>query len=527
MLRGLLARRCLPIEQVRRLQRYDSIIVGAGHNGLACAARLARGGQRVLVVEAARQPGGLAAPREFHPGFRVSVTHSVGGLSGRVAEALDLAEHGYRSGSPLPIISLGEDGRHVTIDAATANDNEAYRNYANRMQRFADALAPFWLQTIPRIGSRQLSDVLTYAKVGLNLRRLGKDDMREFLRIASLPMRDLMDECVDDDLLKTALAWDGLVGSKMAPRSPNGAVMMALYRLAGRKTAPAATSRAGDSADFVNALAAAAESAGAELRYGSAVKRITIAAGGNGPTSEGVELDGGERIQADRVVSATDPKRTFIDLVGVEHLDIGFTNRIRRLRCDGYVGKLHLALQDLPQFTGLQKPDGRLILAGDLDRIEFAFDAAKYGELPEEPVMEVAVPSLNDESLAPQGRHVLSAHVLYVPAGLAGGWTDAQRETMRERSLDTLERFAPGIRSRVIHAEFLTPADIARDYRVTGGHWHHAEFAFDQMLMMRPTWEAAQYRTPIERLFLCGAGCHPAGDLTGAPGYNAAGEILS
>lgn len=502
-----------------RLQRYDSIIVGAGHNGLVCATLLSRSGQRVLVVEAAERPGGLAAHREFHPGFRVSVAHSVAALSRQIAGALGLAEHGYHAPPALPTIALGEDGRHFM-------PGDSNTDYLGRMQRFADALAPFWLKTMPRIGSRQIADVFTYAKVGLNLRRLGKADMREFLRIASLPMRDLMDECFDDDLAKTAFAWDGLIGSKMAPRSPNGAVLMALYRLAGKTDPQAADGRSGPS-DFIRALVTAAEAAGAEIRCGQAVERIVVRPGENGLQAQGIELAGGDRIEADRVVSAADPQRTFLDLVGVEHLDIGFTNRIRRLRCDGYVGRLHLALDDVPEFTGLEVPEGRLIVAGDLDRMEFAFDAAKYGELPEDPVMEVVVPSLRDPSLAPEGKQVLSAHVMYLPCDPAGGWTGAQRDTMRERSLACLERYAPDIRRLVLHAEFLTPADIARDYRVSGGHWHHAEFAFDQMLMMRPTWEAAQYGTPIEGLYLCGAGCHPAGDLTGAPGHNAAKEILS
>jgi phytoene dehydrogenase-like protein len=226
------------------------------------------------------------------------------------------------------------------------------------------------------------------------------------------------------------------------------------------------------------------------------------------------------------VISATDPQRTFLKLVGVENLDIGFTNRIRRLRCDGYVAKLHLALSDLPSFTGLDKVDGRMIIAPNLDSIEFAFDDAKYGECSEHPVLEVVIPSLQDDDAAPAGQHVLSAHVMYVPNKLNGGWTDAARDQVCERALDTLARYAPGIREQVIGREFLSPADLERRHRLTGGHWHHTEFAMDQLLMMRPTYEAAQYRTPLHGLFLCGAGCHPGGDLTGAPGHNAAREIL-
>ena len=226
------------------------------------------------------------------------------------------------------------------------------------------------------------------------------------------------------------------------------------------------------------------------------------------------------------MISSADPKTTFVNLVGVQYLDIGFTNRIRRLRCDGYVAKLHLALSELPLFDGLQQPDGRLIIAPDMDAIEFAFDDAKYGESPKNPVMEIVLPSLHDPSVAPDGQHVLSAHVMYVPLKLQGGWTDAARDQMCERTIDIIARYAPRIREQITGQEFLTPADIERQYRVTGGHWHHTEFAVDQMLMMRPTYGAAQYQTPVPGLFLCGAGSHPGGDLVGGAGHNAAQVIL-
>jgi len=246
----------------------------------------------------------------------------------------------------------------------------------------------------------------------------------------------------------------------------------------------------------------------------------------DGLSVEGVELVGGEQITADRVISGADPRTTFVNLVGVEHLDIGFTNRIRRLRCKGLVAKLHLALDGLPEFEGLERPDGRLIIAPSMDAIEFAFDDAKYGQCSSDPVMEITVPSLDDAALAPEGQHVLSAHVMYVPYEKKGGWTDTARDEIRERAIDTIARYAPGIRDRILHSEFLTPADLERDYRVTGGHWHHTEFAMDQLLMMRPTYGAAQYSTPIPGLYLCSAGSHPGGDIMGAAGHNAAQEVL-
>ena len=531
------------------LSRYDAIIVGAGHNGLVCAAMLARGGRRVLVVEASERPGGLAAGREFHPGFHVGVAHTLGHFSARVAGDLQLDKHGFEPAQrPLPTVALNREGAHVVIagdrvDGVSADDQDAFRDYVSLMRRFARALEPFWLKTMPRIGSGDLAGAMTFARIGLNLRRLGTTGMREFLRIATLPARDLMDEYFQSPLLKAALSWDGLAGSRLAPRSPNGAVPAMLYRMTAASGGAHALPAAG-LASLVESLHGAATAAGAEVRYGAEVSGIEIGsrdgapdgAGRSGTGREpgtagglavrGVRMPDGEFIESDLVVSATDPQRTILELAGIRHFDIGFTNRIRRLRCDGLVAKLHIALDGPPEFRGLDRPDGRMIVAPDLDAIEFAFDDAKYGGCPAHPVLEVVVPSLHDQSLAPAGRHVLSAHVMYVPYRLRGGWTDAARQAARENAIDTIARYAPGIREQIVASELLTPADIEREYRVTGGHWHHTEFALDQLLMMRPTYEAAQYRTPIPGLYLCGAGCHPGGDLTGMPGHNAAREIL-
>ena len=513
------------------MDRFDSIIIGAGHNGLVCAAYLAQGGQRVLVLEASPAPGGLGANREFHPGFHASVAHTVSHFSRKIASDLKLASHGFdTSSTSLPTIGLNANAEHVklhqdSVSGTSTDDSDAYRKYSRLMHRFADALKPFWLKTMPRAGNNSLAEMLTFAHVGLNIRRLGKQDMQEFLRVASLPARDLMDENFDNDILKATLSWDALIGSKLAPRSPNGAVLAMLYRLA-EETRGAHAIPTGGVNGLIESLCASATESGVEIRSSTKVDRILIDAGTDGLKAMGVQLEGGEKIEAGRVISATDPQKTFLDLVGVEHLDIGFTNRIRRLRCDGYVAKLHLALNGLPAFDGLEQPDGRMIIAPDMDAIEFAFDDAKYGECPAKPVMEIVIPSLHDASLAPTGQHVLSAHVMYVPYRLKGGWTDADRQQICERAIDTIAQYAPGIHEQIIHSEFLTPADLEDKYHVTGGHWHHTELSMDQMLMMRPTYEAAQYSTPVPGLFLCGAGCHPGGGIMGGAGHNAAREIL-
>ncbi len=502
------------------MQRYDAIIIGAGHNGLVCAARLARAGRRVLVLEAADQPGGLAARHEFHPGFRACPAHTAAHFSARIATDLGL------SGGALPtaprLVGLASDGAHVVVEngAVTgvgAEDADAFRELDALLDRFAATLEPFWGRTIPRIGGPRLADKLPFAQLGFALRRLGRERLHEFLRIAALPARDLLDERFEHPLLKATLGWDGLVGSRMAPRSPNGAVLAMLYRRGRQAWAPS---------KLIDALVATATSAGAELRTGTRVTRVLVEGAADGIAATGVELADGEQLRADSVVSSADPQTTFLRLVGVRHLDVGFTNRIRRLRAGGLVAKLHLALAEAPRFTGLDSPAGRLLTAPTMDAIEFAFDDAKYGGVAAQPVLEVAVPSLDDASLAPAGQHVLSAHVMYVPHALEGGWTDAARDAIAERAIDVLERHAPGLRRSIVAREFLAPPDIEARHGVAGGHWHHGDFAMDQLLMMRPTYDAAQYRTPLPGLWLCGAGCHPAGDLTGLAGDNAARELL-
>ena len=513
------------------LSQYDTIVIGAGHNGLVCAALLAGKGQKVLVLEAGKAPGGLACTREFHPGFRTGLAHTVSHFSPEVAAALNLSAHGYQApGTVLDTIALDPEGGHVvigdeTLAGAGSDDADRYRDYRSSLKRFAKALQPFWLKTMPRIGNNRPGELLTFAQLGLRMRLLGREDMLEFLRVATLPMRDLLDEYFEHDRLKAALAWDGLVGMRMAPRSPNNSVFALLYRMAtdvsGMHCIPS-----GGVEGLVHALESSASSAGADIRYDSPVQRVLVEGDESGQRVAGVELAGGDVASAQRVVSSADPRRTFLDLVGARHLEIEFTGRIQRLRCEGYVAKLHLALSGLPTFTGLDHPAGRLIIAPHMDSLEFAYDDAKYGRLPAAPVLECVLPTVQLPELAPAGQHILSAQVMYVPARLEGGWTEEAKASLLNRLLAILQDHAPGLGDMILHAELLTPEDIEREYRVTGGHWHHTEFAVDQMLMMRPTYEAGQYRTPIPGLFLCGAGSHPGGDLTGAPGFNAAREIL-
>ena len=242
----------------------------------------------------------------------------------------------------------------------------------------------------------------------------------------------------------------------------------------------------------------------------------------------GVVLASGEEIAAASVISSADPKTTFLKLLGSEHLDAGFVRRVTQLRTRGLAAKLHLALARAPQIAGLapEALRGRLLVAPSADYIERAYNHAKYRECSAEPMLEITLPTLADPSLAPEGRHVLSVIVQYAPYAPAAGWA-AERERFTDVVVDTLERYVPGLRGSIMARELLTPEDIEREFRIQGGHWHHAELALDQFFMMRPLPGTAQYRAPLPGLFLCGAGCHPGGGVTGLAGRNAARQLLS
>jgi len=507
--------------------RYDCIVIGGGHNGLVCAATLARGGRSVLVLEARSNVGGAALTREFAPGFQVSAcAHLVHLMPAELIRQLQLSSHGLSwAAQSMPTTSLAEQGAPLTLGADMAGpDAESYRVYTAQMRRFAQALAPLMSRVPPRLGTNDWKDLSALLGLGWQIRKLGKRDMRELLRIGGMNVHDLLEEHFQSSALRGALAFDAVLGTNFGPRSP-GTVLTLLYRMAAEAAGGGALSQPkGGVGGLCAALASAASAAGVAIRTDAPVVQILVDA----DRAAGVQLESGERIAAPTVVSSADPKSTFLQLLGARHLDTGFVRRVKHLRSRGLAAKLHLALYRLPQFAGVQAQalHGRLLLAPSLEYLERAFNHAKYGEYSSAPAMEITVPTLNDASLAPSGKHVLSAVVQYAPYELKGGWPQEHRR-FAELCIDALERFAPGLRSSVIGVELLTPLDIEREFRISGGHWHHGELAFDQFFMVRPVPGAAQHRTPLAGLFLCGAGCHPGGGVMGIPGRNAAQQVLN
>jgi len=512
--------------------RYDSIVIGGGHNGLVCAAYLARGGRRVLVLEAAAHLGGAAVTREFAPGFRTSAcAHLLHLMPASVMRELNLETHGLKlAAARLPTVALGADGGHLSfgpdnlaaLARASAADAQALADWQALLKRFAAALHPLLASTPPRLGTDAWRDRTALLGLGWRIRRLGRRDMRELLRIGYMCVHDLLEERFTLPQLKGALALDAVLGTNYGPRSP-GTVLSLLYRAAASGGADNLSLPAGGLGALSAALARAAEAAGAQLRTAAPVARILV----REDRAAGVVLASGEEIAASTVVSSADPKRTFLGLLGAEHLDAGFVRRVSQVRSRGLTAKLHLALTQLPQFTGLSSEAlrARLLLAPSSDYIERAYNHAKYDEYSQQPVLEVTIPTLVDAQLAPAGQHVMSVIVQYAPYAVRGGW-EGQRQAFAERIIDTLSLYAPQLRDAVRATELLTPADIEREFRITGGHWHHAELALDQLLMVRPVPGAAQYATPVAGLFLCGAGAHPGGGVMGIAGRNAARQLI-
>jgi len=513
---------------------YDVAIIGAGHNGLTCAAYLAKAGKRVIVLEAAEQVGGAAVTREFAPGYSVSAcAHLLHQLNSTVSKDLALAQHGLQAAaSRLKTVALSESGEHLTVAShsvtgkgLSASDKAAFPRFIKQMERFAAVLGSTFGERPPRLVNGDLKDTLALAKLGLRVRLLGRKDMRELLRIGAINIYDVLQEHFESELLKGLIGFDAVLGSHMGPRSPNS-VLSYLYRLTGavQGNGGGLSMPKGGMGTVTAALAAAAQAHGATIRTAAPVKHVVM----DGARAVGVELDGGEQIRAAKVVSNADPKTTFLKLVGARNIEAGFVRRIHNIRMRGDAAKLHLALDALPQFKGLNESElgGRLVIAPDLVYVEHAFDHAKYAEYSAAPAIEITLPSIHDRSLAPESGHVLSAVAQYAPYNLKNGW-DSARDTFANLLIDRIADFAPDIRDKIHAIELLTPVDIEAKFGITGGHWHHGELTLDQFLFVRPVPGAAQYSTPVDGLYLCGAGSHPGGGVMGLAGRNAARELIA
>jgi phytoene dehydrogenase-like protein len=512
---------------------HDVIIIGAGHNGLVCAATLAKAGRRVVVLERADRPGGAARTRTFAPGYSVSSgAHFLNQFPVSLIEELQLAKHGLRfAAKGLATVALQADGRHLRLDGAKAAatdlgavDQQAFAEFHAEIASYAAVLAGAFGRRPPRLVDSDWRDRLGLLKLGWDIRTLGRDRMREVLRIGLMNIHDLASERFEDARLRSAVAFDAVLGTSMGPRAPN-TVMSYLYRRTADAFGHAGPSiPVGGMGAFADALAAAATARGAEIRLQAGVASIVVHEG----RATGVVLDSGEVLNASTVISNADPRTTLKGLVGYRELDAGFVRRVEGIRMRGMAAKLHLALDALPSIPGLDAANAgdRLVLCPSLEGLDEAMNPSKYRQFSAEPVIELCIPTLHDPSLAPPGKHVISAVVQYAPVDLEGGWTAAARAEFEARIMARLETVMPGIGSLVSSSELCVAPDIQSEFGIHGGHWHHGEISVDQLLMMRPVVLFSQYAMPIDGLWLCGAGAHPGGGVMGLAGRNCAQEII-
>jgi phytoene dehydrogenase-like protein len=529
-------------------------LVGGGHNALITAFYLARGGFKPIVLERREMVGGGAITEEFHPGFRAStLSHTVGPLREDIARDLRLEQFGCELLKPDPRVwaprpdgeslLFYEDTAKTAYSIARLSEKDAgqYTQFAQALGELSVFFSELCSITPPAIDTPSPEDFWNLFKTGRSVRGLGKRRIFDLLRWGPMAAADFVSEFFETELLRAVIAARGIFGTALGPWSAGStAVLLLRSAFDPHPVGPSAFPRAG-LGSLTQTMAEAAKQAGAEIRVNADVQHIRVKDG----AVSGVVLSDGEEIAVEAVVSGVDPKRTFFKLLDPTQLDPTFALRVRHVRASGTVAKVHLALGGLPAFKAVEHSEnalkalsGRIHIGPEIDYLERAFDASKYGELAAAPWLDVTIPTLLDPSLAPEGKHVLSAYVQFAPFKLAvesgdgkgivkseANW-DAHRRDLGDVVVKALAEYAPNLPELIEHMQVITPHDLETIYGFTGGHIFHSELALDQLFTMRPVLDWARYKTPIEGLFLCGSGTHPGNGLTGASGANAAKEII-
>jgi phytoene dehydrogenase-like protein len=517
----------------------DVVIIGGGHNGLVTAFYLAKAGFKPLILERNAQVGGAAVSDEFHPGFRCStLAHAAGPIRADIVRDLQLEQHGLKWITPdVAVTALSPDGRALSlyqdvgksaqeISAFSQKDAAKYGEFQQSLGKISKVIAEALATTPPDIDNPSRGDLWSMLKTGRAIRRLGKKDMFRLLRWGPMAVADLAAEYFETELLRAVIAARGVFGTFLGPWSAGSALVLLIRGAGDPHPAGSAAFAAGGMGAVTQAMAAAAQSAGAEIRTGAEVIEIRVQNG----AATGVLLATGEEISAKAVISNADPKRTLLKLTDPVHLSPDFVQKMQHYRGNGAVAKVNLALSALPKFTALKDGDttalqGRIHVGNEIDYLERAFDEAKYGDFSRRPYLEVTIPSLTDPTLAPAGKHVMSIYMQYAPYKLKGDW-ERQRNALGQTVVQTLAQYAPNLPELILTHQIITPLDLEEKYGLTGGQIFHGELALDQFFTMRPLLDWARYRTPIENLYLCGSGTHPGAGLTGGSGANAAREIL-
>ena len=520
--------------------RYDAIIIGGGHNGLTAAAYLARAGRKVLVLERRHVLGGAAVTEEIFPGFHFSVcSYVVSLLRPEIIRELDLPRHGLEilpldgTFTPMPngdyLWRVNDHARtRREIARHSRTDAEAYDEYGRAMVAMGRFVKPILgmepadpMSLSPR-GLKQLLGLLR------RFQQLPPQDQYNQVQLMTMSAVDFLDQWFETDVLKATMSASGIIGTFLGVRSPGTAYVLLHHYMGEIDGAFRSWGLArGGTGAISNAIASAARAAGVDIRTQAPVSRILVRSN----RVEGVVLDNGDEIRGTVVASSVDPRLTFQRLLEPNLLPDDFVEDIRHYKFRGSSAKVNLALDALPDFTALRGSGphlrGAISISPSVDYMERAYDDAKYGRYSRRPYMDIVIPSLTDTSLAPPGKHVMSCFVQYAPYELKEGTWDEHREAFGDTVIDTLAEYAPNMRQIIRHRQVVTPLDLEREWSLSEGNIFQGELTLEQLFFLRPAPGWAQYRTPVDNLYMCGSATHPGGGIMGAPGRNAALRILA
>ncbi len=519
---------------------YDAIVIGGGHNGLVAAAYLGRAGKKVLVLERRHLVGGAAVTEEIVPGFKFSVCSYVCSLlRPEIIQDLNLPEHGYQIipvESTLTPLSDGEylfrgadsEENRKEISKFSKRDAEAYPTFGRLMVKIARFVKPQIGMTPPDLTSMSPANLRRLFELRGAFKAADRETLYTFARLMTMSSGDYLDEWFETDALKGTMCASGIIGTFLGPRSPGTAYVLIHHYMGEVDGAFRAWGFVKGGMGMVSeSIASAARSYGVDIRVNAEVRQILVRDG----RAVGVELATGERIASRAVASGVDPKRTFLRMMDRNVLPQDFVRGIEAYHIEGSSAKVNLALKEPPNFTCMPGDgphlQGAISISPSVEYIERAYDDAKYGDFSRHPYLDVMVPSAIDPGMAPPGKHIMSIFVQYAPYHLRNGTWDDKREALGDTVVETLAEFAPNLPRAIVGRQVVTPLDLERTIGLTEGNIFHGELTPDQLFFLRPMPGWAQYRTPIRGLYLCGSGAHPGGGVMGAPGYNAAREILN
>ncbi len=527
---------------MRAASKYDAIIIGAGHNGLTAAAYLAGGGLSTLVLERREIVGGCCVTEEIAPGCRASTTSYIASmLRPEIIRDLELASHGLRMIPCDPALQVPFPDGHVVpwwadrnrvvneLRKISAHDADTFVRVDDQLKKLARYLQPFFLEPPPQFSSDGLQGWWNLLQLGKRFRGITGDEVAQLVSFLTGSLGEFLDCNYESEKIKTLFLANNVYGKHGGPYDAGTALGLLFHLLSGGDDELQGFYGhvIGGMGSITQALAAAGRKRGVEIRTSAAVAQIEVRDG----RVRGVVLENGTEISARTVLSNADPKRTFLGLLDQRELPEEFRRAVKGIKMNGPCAKVNFVLAEEPQVKGMPAdatPAQRSLftLVPSLEFAERCYDIAKFGEIPEELWVDCVVASNVDDTLAPRGRHIMTCFVQYVPYFLRQGTWDENRELLGDRVVKKIAEYAPNVPGAIVARQVLTPLDLERTYGLTEGNIFHGDLTLEQLFFMRPVPGWSQYRTPFAGLYLCGAGAHPGGGVTGAPGHNAAFQVL-